>query len=306
MVAATQKLSFLKDKAWWASSLAHLKVMIPDLILPTVLMMAGNIILLYAQTYGQDAINNTSRLVEADLVRLTTVCLIAFGLSLAGLLVVFWSVSVWLVRLAAYARALWAEKTEQDFVRSDIQSNIKFIMDHKVFYGKFWFWLSLFCLPPLLPLAVISTLRVILASPILRSEIPGFEQLILPPVMVFGIDITILFLSSIMMGLMFWGVAYSGLELGQSRLIAYRAFTSFFGNSDTLLCLSFLATLLFVVLGQPQIVFCYAIGNLSLDFGFFINLFWQVWLALVCLVSWPLMLRAYCEIFFCDYADAQV
>lgn len=316
MIDATQKLSFLKDKAWWLLSLAHLRVIAPDLILPTALLIAGNVILLYAQAYSQSVLDNTSRLIETDLVRLTTVCMIAFGLSLVGLIVIFWSMSVWLARLSAYARTLWPplqgsvsySKNESGigaigFNRADFQQNIKSVMEHKAFYGKFWFWLSLFCIPPILPLAVIGTLRVILASPLLRSEIPGFEQLILPPVMVLGIDITILFLSSIMMGLMFWSTIYCGLEHGRSRLIAYRAFTSFFGNSDTLLFLSFVATLFFIIFGQPQIVFAYAMGNLNMDFGFAINLFWQVWLALICLVSWPILLRAYLEIFFYDSVE---
>lgn len=143
---------------WWRQSLRAAVAFAPSCFLPAGLLGAANVVTFL----GTRQLYHGMQLQEVQLEELTRVLGIGAISLLGAFLLMTWSLSTWLIRLTAFARAFLKSSGAPDDAM--LKTCLSEVRGKKGFLLKLWTIASLYLLVPLFPLSLLSVVKV-MSSP---------------------------------------------------------------------------------------------------------------------------------------------
>jgi hypothetical protein len=292
----TESLRFLIDLSWWRDQWRISRIFARFCLLPGLGLGLLNIgvVIAYAVMSAQlSGIKSAQTVNETDLVRLLVI-LIVLMFSLIGFMILsFWFLWIWLMRLTAFSNAWLTNRHDQLNVEC-FKKSVDEIRQRKQYYGLLWVVSSLYLLLPAIPLALMIALNVFMG--------PEFSKLLLLPA---ELRLPLSTTATTLMSSVLWiiVVAYtilvivlssvSKLSPGRTATLALR---ECFRHILPILGISLVVFLGNVIISAPQMMLFFTDVPSIMNRSVWLSIVVQAWFGVSSLFLWPLSMAPFCQI----------
>lgn len=285
-----QDLSFLTKLDWWKQSFRAALAFSPACLLTAAGVAGGDFLIWFG---GRQACQLFSMNVITTDVLLRTA---GVGLCclLAGMLVITWALTVWVLKITAFSRACLKGATSPDASLFDTSS--KEVFANKVFLLKLWSIASLYLLVVIVPLTLLASLRAVQYAEFLMSQ--KGAPAVTPATMLTDAGLTLC--TVLLTGLTFTVVVLSSHTLSAAAKTAKAAVELFRHHSLSILVLALVVICINVAISAPQMLLP---GASMLPTGgqdIISYVIWQIWFALSTSVLWPWSVSPFCRLLETD------
>lgn len=291
------RANFLLDRTWWRDAFGSAWSFAPQCVFSATALTIGNLIVVI----GSDQMQARMRVIQVhdgitQIEPVVQVLVIGLVMLCSSLALTLWSLSLWLAKLTIFARAMVVSPSMPD--AEQYAEAAKVVRSKKLFFARVWLVASAYLIIPVFPLALLLALKTV-SGP--EFTIAGTALVPLPA----GLTPSTLQITVAVVGgiLSVVALAYSTTTLVLSSIseagagrTATAALTQCFKHAGTVLLLSFVVTILNVIVGAPSYVLT-ASEMLHLpDASLVLACVGQVWLGVSSVVMWPLSVAPFCEL----------
>jgi hypothetical protein len=277
-------LSFLTSFNWWQKAFQDSFNSSFAFWGPALLFSIASILVLLGTIQMEQNVSN----IDLALSDVVNSLFVAIFIACLGIILSFWALSVWLIRLTAYARYLL--KNDADY---SLAKSIEFFSSKKAYLTKLWLIATVYILVPALPMIFLAVIWAFSQPQIIR--LTGIDILQTPNWFLITLETLIVALSVICTAYALLTIAISSISSEPEGETATLSMKACIKHWRPILILATIVSVINLVIASPQIFLLFSKYSNLIANNDMANLIATFWLGITSMFLWPVSLAPFCQ-----------